>query len=254
MGRIKLRIAQGETEAALEDIRSLEEKYPADPTLAYYASLARAEIPRNTPAHLHQAMFDDLAERFDKHLVLGLNYQLPKIVAGQLIARHPNKDFNLLDLGCGTGLLGLFLGPMQGYLIGVDSSLKMIEEAAKHGVYDRFHNVDLLDALKNTPANEYDVLTLLDVLIYIGDPELVLPNAARILKPGGELIFSCETAPEEGPDFVLQGSHRYAHKRSHIESLCKQAGFSVSTEELVLRQEGGQPLQGFVVTAIKTAA
>src|SRR5260370_3865056 len=137
---------------------------------------------------------------------------------------------NLLDLGCGTGLLGLFLGPMQGYLIGVDSSLKMIEEAAKHGVYDRFHNVDLLGALQNTPANEYDVLTLLDVLIYIGAPQLVIPNAARILKTDGELIFSCETAPEDGPDLVLQPSQRYAHKRSHIEALCKQAGFSVSTD------------------------
>jgi len=28
----------------------------------------------------------------------------------------------------------------------------------------------------------------------------------------------------------------------------------VSTEELVLRQEGGEPVQGFVVTATKTAA
>src|SRR2546429_7327660 len=34
----------------------------------------------------------------------------------------------------------------------------------------------------------------------------------------------------------------------YIEALCKQAGFSVSTEELVLRQEGGEPVQGFVDT------
>ena len=134
------------------------------------------------------------------------------------------------------------------------SHLPRQREAAKHGVYDRFHNVDLLGALQNTPANEYDVLTLLDVLIYIGAPQLVIPNAVRILKTGGELIFSCETAPEDGPDLVLQPSQRYAHKRSHIEALCKQAGFSVSTEELVLRQEGGEPVQGFVVTATKTAA
>lgn len=254
MGRIKFHIAHGEPSAALPDIRMLQEKHPQDSTLAHYESLAQAQTPAHLPVQMHQAMFDEMAERFDRHLVLGLNYQLPKIVAGQLIARHPEKDFNLLDLGCGTGLLGLFLGPMQGYLIGVDSSLKMIEEAAKHGVYDRFHNVDLLDALQNTPANEYDVLTLLDVLIYIGDPQLVIPNAARILKTGGELIFSCETASEDGPDLVLQSSQRYAHKRSHIEALCKQAGFSVAMEELVLRQEGGEPVQGFVVTATKTAA
>ncbi|MBV5324494.1 MAG: methyltransferase domain-containing protein, partial [Rhodospirillaceae bacterium] len=189
-------------------------------------------------------LFDGMDEQYDMHMVRGLGYQLPKRVAEQLVARNPEKDFNLLDLGCGTGLLGVCLGSMQGFLIGVDSSVKMIEQAARHGIYDRFHNVSLLDALR----------TCLDVLIYVGDAATVIPNSARILKTGGEFIFSCETAPEDGPDLVLQNSQRYAHKRSHIEALCKQAGFSVSTEELVLRQEGGQPVQGFVVTATKTAA
>ncbi|MFC4927383.1 MULTISPECIES: methyltransferase domain-containing protein [Delftia] len=254
LGRVKSHISGGTATSALADILLLQEQFPEDESLAHYASLAKGETPSHQPVAIHMTMFDNMAKQFDKHLVLELGYQLPKLVAQQLIERHPNKDFNLLDLGCGTGLLGACLKPMQGFLIGVDSSLKMIEEAAKHGVYDRFHNVDLLGALQNTPANEYDVLTLLDVLIYVGDAQMVIPNAARILKTGGEFIFSCETAPEEGPDLVLQSSQRYAHKRSHIETLCKQAGFSVSTEELVLRQEGGEPVQGFVVTATKTAA
>ena len=254
MGRIKHIVAHGQASDALGDIRILEEQFPEDATLAYYAALAQGPTPAHLPEEMHRTLFDNMADKFDQHLVQGLGYQLPKLVAQQLTARHPEKDVNVLDLGCGTGLLGLCLGPMQGYLIGVDSSLKMIEQAAKHGVYDRFHHVNLLDALSNTPDQEYDVITCLDVLVYIGDSQPVIPNAARILKTGGEFIFSCETAPEDGPDLILQPSERYAHKRSHIEALCKQAGFSVSTEELVLRQEGGQPVQGFVVTATKTAA
>lgn len=254
MGRIKHIVAHGQASDALGDIRILEEQFPEDATLAYYAALAKGTTPAHLPEEMHRTLFDNMADKFDQHLVQGLGYQLPKLVAQQLTARHPEKDVNVLDLGCGTGLLGLCLGPMQGYLIGVDSSLKMIEQAAKHGVYDRFHHVNLLDALSNTPDQEYDVITCLDVLVYIGDSQPVIPNAARILKTGGEFIFSCETAPEDGPDLILQPSERYAHKRSHIEALCKQAGFSVSAEELVLRQEGGQPVQGFVVTATKTAA
>ncbi|APE51773.1 SAM-dependent methyltransferase [Delftia sp. HK171] len=254
MERVKHTVTHGQAAEALDDIRILEEKFPEDETLAYYAALAKGTTPAHLPEEMHRALFDNMADRFDQHLVQGLGYQLPKLVAQQLIARHPEKDVNVLDLGCGTGLLGLCLGTMQGYLIGVDSSLKMIEQAAKHGIYDRFHHVNLLDALSNTPDQEYDVITCLDVLVYIGDSQPVIPNAARILKTGGEFIFSCETAPEDGPDLVLQPSQRYAHKRSHIEALCKQAGFSVSTEELVLRQEGGEPVQGFVVTATKTAA
>ncbi|PZP75856.1 MAG: SAM-dependent methyltransferase, partial [Delftia acidovorans] len=254
IGRIKACIARGEPAAAQPDIRMLQERSPEDATLIYYAALARGETPAHQPVEMHRPLFDGMAEQYDMHMVRGLGYQLPKRVAEQLVARNPEKDFNLLDLGCGTGLLGVCLGSMQGFLIGVDSSVKMIEQAARHGIYDRFHNVSLLDALRDTPDSEYDVITCLDVLIYVGDAATVIPNAARILKTGGEFIFSCETAPEDGPDLVLQNSQRYAHKRSHIEALCKQAGFSVSTEELVLRQEGGQPVQGFVVTATKTAA
>lgn len=252
-GRIKACAARGEPAAAMPDILVLREKFPEDPTLDYYATLARGEVPSRQPVEVHQSMFNKMAGQFDQHLVRGLQYQLPKLVADQLIEQRPDKDFNLLDLGCGTGLLGACLGPMKGYLIGVDSSLAMIEQAAQHNVYDRFHHVDLLKALRDTPEEQYEVLTSLDVLIYVGDLQPVIPNAARILKAGGSFIFSCEAAPEDGPDLLLQGSHRYAHKLSHVEELCRQAGLVPSKQELVLRMEAGTPVQGFLITANKPA-
>lgn len=252
-GRIKSCVARGEPATAMPDILLLQEQFPDDPTLDYYATLARGEVPASQPVEVHQSMFNKMAGQFDQHLVRRLQYQLPKQVADQLLEQHPNKDFNLLDLGCGTGLLGACLGPMQGYLIGVDSSLAMIEQAAQHNVYDRFHHVDLMKALHDTPDAQYEVITSLDVLIYVGDLQPVIPNAARILKPGGCFIFSCEAAPEDGPDLVLEGSHRYAHKLSHVEGLCRQAGLAVTVQELVLRMEAGTPVQGFLITAKKPA-
>lgn len=83
---------------------------------------------------------------------------------------------------------------------------------------------------------------------------LTLNQAQRILLPGGVLYFSCEIAPEDGPDLVLQASGRYAHKRSHVEALCAQAGFEIEVEELVLRREAGEPVQGLLITAHKPAA
>ena len=130
----------------------------------------------------------------------------------------------------------------------------MIEQAARHGVYSRFHTVNLHDALQATPEGLYHVMTALDVFIYAGDVTEALPNAQRILRPDGVLYFSCEAAPEDGPDLVLQANGRYAHKRSHIEALCQQAGFdSIDVQALVLRQEAGQPVPGFLVTAHKPA-
>ena len=53
---------------------------------------------------------------------------------------------------------------------------------------------------------------------------------------------------------VLQANGRYAHKRSHIEALCAQAGLNAEVQELVLRREAGEPVPGLLVTAQKPAA
>ena len=82
------------------------------------------------------------------------------------------------------------------------------------------------------------------------------PNAHRILKAGGHFIFSCEAVAEDEADLVLRKSQRYAHKASHVERLCREAGFDdVEIEHLpALRMENNEPLPGFLVVAHKPAA
>lgn len=252
LGRVKTRLDAGEASQAIGDTDRLLELAPGDARFAYYSALAHGSTPAHQPPEMSRELFDGMAELYDQHMVRGLRYQLPKIVADKILARYPEKRLNVLDLGCGTGLLGVCLGRIDGFLIGVDVSRKMIEQAARHNVYDRFHTVNLLDALRETPGDIYEVLAALDVFIYAGDLTEAIPNAFRILKIAGDLIFSCEIAAEDGSDLVLQTNGRYAHKRSHVEGLCKAAGFeSVHTEEMVLRYENNEPVQGILVTARK---
>lgn len=254
MGRVLAQLAAGKPSQAIPDTTALLEIAPGDSVVAYYNALAHGQTPGRQPVELSQRLFDGMAEIYDQHMVRGLRYQLPKQVGDQILRLYPDKKLNVLDLGCGTGLLGVCLGRLDGYLIGVDVSRKMIEQAARHNVYDRFHAVSLHDALHETPDGLYNVITALDVFIYTGDLEETIPNAHRILAPGGHLIFSCETAPEHGPDLILLDAERYAHKRSHVEVLSRSSGFiRVDVEDVVLRYENGEPVQGFVVTAYKTA-
>ena len=254
VGRVQACIASGQPAQALADTQALLALAPDDAVYQYYGQLARGETPAQQPAELTRPMFDGMAEFYDMHMVRGLRYQLPKQIADKIIARYPDKKLNVLDLGCGTGLLGVCLGRLDGFLIGVDLSHKMVEQAARHNVYDRFHTVNLHDALRDTPDALYEVITALDVFIYAGDITQAIPDAFRILAPGGQLMFSCETAGETGPDLVLLPSGRYAHKRSHVEALCKAAGFDrLEVEETVLRNENNAPVQGFVVVAHKPA-
>ena len=130
--------------------------------------------------------------------------------------------------------------------------MQMIEQAKLLGVYDSFHHVNIVDALQATPDNLYHVITALEVFIYIGDLSTVMPNARRILLPGGHFVFSCETGADGDPNYALQKTYRYTHRRDYVLQLMQEAGFEdITLEDRVLRKNMGQPVHGFLITARK---
>ena len=62
---------------------------------------------------------------------------------------------------------------------------------------------------------------------YIGDLDAVFGGAVRVLDAGGVLCFSTEANDDQGTDFVLRGSLRYAHSRRYLETLAQRHGWSV---------------------------
>ena len=251
-GRADSAHALGDQTTAVADWGALIALEPENPVYCFNLAVAQGHTPATQPIDLPRQLFNEMASIYDQHMVRDLRYQLPKKVADLILEKYPDRKLNLLDLGCGTGLLGVCLGRLDGFAIGVDVSEKMLEQASRHQVYDRFHNVNLLDALRDTPADMYEVLTALDVFIYVGDLTQAIADAHRIAKPGGYLIFSCEQASAHEAPWVLRQSKRYAHEKQHVEQLCRTAGFSeVSMHDITLRYEGGQPIEGYWVVAQK---
>ena len=253
-GRMHTLLAAGRLEDAAAVTAALLALDPGNPVYAYYDARAHGKTPAHQPAELNRHLFDSAAHIFDQQLVQGLRYQLPQQIARRIIALYPEKKLSLLDLGCGTGLLGAQLGKLQGRLAGVDVSPKMLEQARRHNLYDVLDVADLHDALREAASTPYDVITALDVCVYAGDLTETIPAAWRALVRGGQLIFSCESGSEDGPDLFLNpAAERYVHKRSHVEGLCRAAGFAVDVEATTLRYQKGRPVQGFVVMARKPA-
>lgn len=251
MGRAQTLLDQGKKELAAADTAALVALDGGNETFRYWHEVAQGGTPARQPLNMVREMYDGMAGYYDQHIVAGLKYKLPREVARQIRQLYPDS-VNVLDLGSGTGLLGACLGRVEGALVGVEISLKMIEQAARHGVYDRFHSVDLVDALQETPAGLYDVIAALDVFIYVGELDPLIPNALRVLRAGGHFIFSCESAQEDEADLMLRATQRYAHKRSRIEAMCRAAGFAdVTVQDMPLRYEDMEPVQGFLVTAKK---
>ena len=229
-----------------------ESDHPDEAVRRFREAVARGETPRTQPAALVAELFDGLAERFEKHLIGRLQYRVPHRVADIGLGRPPQRRLDLLDLGCGTGLLGMFLGRLDGNLVGVDLSARMLDQAAPLGLYSELRQTDALAELRDTPAGRYDCIAACDVFIYVGDLSDLIPAAFRALRPGGALIFSCEEAQAAEGELRLRASGRYAHSRASAASLCRGAGFAdCAFEDIVLRFEADQPIAGYIAIAEK---
>lgn len=98
-------------------------------------------------------------------------------------------DWVVADLGCGTGALSAELAANVKRVIGVDQSAAMLKAAKRRT--EKLANVELrrgeLEAIP-VDTDTCDAALLVLVLTYVAQPERVLAEAARVLKPGGKLI------------------------------------------------------------------
>lgn len=226
---------------------------PDNETVTFLLASARGQTTPTQPDSYVQGLFDGYASHFDTHLVGTLKYGVPRRIAEIIHARDGmtlRKD--ILDLGCGTGLVGVYLGANSGTMIGVDLSPKMLDKARQHKIYTDLRQANLVDTLRESTPNSFDYVIAADVFIYVGDLHEVIPACQRVLRPGGMLIFSCEGAEDAEGDLILRRSQRYAHSQKSVQALCAQAGFANCTYETIdVRMENNVPIPGFLAIAEK---
>jgi predicted TPR repeat methyltransferase len=236
------------TEEAADQYRHALSIDPGNVTASYFLAIMGVnKAPDKSPAEYVTKLFDNYAETFDDSLVNKLEYRTPTLLH-QLAGRHldPEKGkLNVIDLGCGTGLCGPLFRPLARRLVGVDLSSKMVTKARERQVYDELLVDDLIPPLLTNPQG-FDLVLAADVFVYIGDLGPVFKATAASLRPSGLFMFSTEK-DESGRDFVLRNSGRYAHSMNYVTNLATGLDFEVvSTEDVMLRKEGGKDIQGNV--------
>jgi len=241
---------QGRLDEAIAAYRSALRLKPGSPDWQHVlAALTGDHSSTTTPASYVRKLFDPYAREFDAHLVGRLQYRLPEQLLEAVLAIAPGRQFDILDLGCGTGLCGIPFRSLAKSLTGVDLSPAMIAQAAARGIYDRLLTADLDEALRGA-EEKCDLILAGDLFIYTGDLGHVFPAAARALRPGGLFAFSLERHDGEG--FVLHSKVRFAHSLPYIRELSHRHRLAeLQVREITLRKSGPDDVPGWIVVLQK---
>ena len=99
-------------------------------------------------------------------------------------------NISLLDLGCGTGLVGQELRN-PGYLVGVDVSLKMIKQnLGKKSNYDELICSEIIEYLENE-KRKFDLICMSSVIQFFPPSRVhnLMQNVSGKLKSDGVFNF-----------------------------------------------------------------
>lgn len=135
------------------------------------------------------ARYDEWARSYDGDLA-DWSYQGPAVVADIVVARQPDAD-PVLDVGCGTGLVGRALRDrgFTGRLFGLDISAASLELAGRTGVYASLEVADLQQPLP-LADDAVDAVVCVGVMTYLPDVEQVWRELARVTRPGGLVVVT----------------------------------------------------------------
>jgi predicted TPR repeat methyltransferase len=208
------------------------------------ASLGAGAIPVTAPKQFVSALFDQCADRFEERLTGKLKYRAPEILFDVVERFFPLGNLDILDLGCGTGLVGDRLHPRARTLTGVDLSPNMLDIAQNRRIYGNLICSELVEFLQKQ-TRSFDLAVAADVFIYIGDLANVFHGVRRALRDEGAFGFTVEASEEQ--DFVLRDTCRYAHSAAYIRKLADDHGFALEAiESKVIRQQDGMDVVGYL--------
>lgn len=149
-----------------------------------------------------------------------------------------------IDIGCGGGLVSEGMAKMGAKVTAIDMAGKALSVAKLHalesGVSIDYRESTAEEMAAKSPG-AFDVVTCLEMLEHVPDPQAVVAACATLAKPGGHLFFSTISRTPKayvmavlGAEYVLnllpKGTHEYAKflKPSELISFAESAGLTLT--------------------------
>lgn len=159
----------------------------------------------------------------------------------EFMQRHLNlKDQNLLDIGCGGGILSESMAALGANVTGIDLAEDVFNVAKLHsldsGVKVDYQLISAEDHAQ-THADHYDAVTCMEMLEHVPNPLSIIRAAAYATRPGGLVFFSTLNrtakayllgvlAAEYVFNLVPKGTHQHDKfiKPSELSEMARKAG------------------------------
>ena len=144
--------------------------------------------------HTEVDKFDALASRWwDPGGELKSLHDINPLRLGYIESRSPLAGKQVIDVGCGGGILAESMALQGATVTGIDAGTAPLEAARLHGLVSGI-KVDYQQMTAEQMASQapesFDVVTCLELLEHVPDPGSVIAACARMVRPGGHVFFS----------------------------------------------------------------
>ena len=112
---------------------------------------------------------------------------------GYVAARAELAGAQVLDVGCGGGLLSEAMAKAGAEVTAIDLAPELVKVARLHGLESGVkvdYRVQSVEDLAAERPGSFDVVTCMEMLEHVPDPLAILRACATLLKPGGQLFVS----------------------------------------------------------------